>query len=163
MPFMEYELQNLDDFEGLQEAKELLISPKQRRIQAGIDPMLTSQGLNAEQRRQRNKRRCERMEERRKGVKATVEKMRQMSAEGYEPRQIAMSMIKPQMGKKVTTKRKKLSAAEKAKQKLQQTLVRRKNARAKAEAKAKAKAKEAEGVEVTELDGASEPEERWED
>ena len=36
-------------------------------------------------------------------------------------------------------------------------------ARAKAKAEAKAKAKEAEGVEVTELDGASEPEERWED
>ena len=163
MQFIEYEVQGMPTFEGLEEAKKLLASPKQRRIDAGIDPHLTRQGLSNEQRRQRNKRRWERIEERKKGVKGAVEKMRQMSAEGYEPRQIAMSMIKPQMGKKVTTKRKKLSAAEKAKQKLQQSLVRRKNARAKAEAKAKAKAKEAEGVEVTELDGAAEPEERWED
>ena len=163
MQFIEYEVQGMPDFEGFEEAKKLLTSPKQQRINAGIDPHLTRQGLTNEQRRQRNKRRCERIEERKIGVKGAVEKMRQMSAEGYDPRQISLSMIKPQMGKKVTTKRKKLSACEKSKQRLQQSLARRKKARAKAKAEAKAKAKEAEGVEVTELDGASEPEERWED
>ena len=57
------------DFEGLEEAKKLLISPKQRRIEAGLDVMLSSQGLNVEQRRERNKRRSERMDETKKGVK----------------------------------------------------------------------------------------------
>ena len=54
MPFMEYEVSGLLDFEGLEEAKELLISPKKRRIEAGVDVMLSSQGLSTEQRRLKN-------------------------------------------------------------------------------------------------------------
>ena len=176
MPFMEYEVSGLLDFEGLEEAKELLISPKQRRIEAGLDPMLTSQGLSVEQRRQRNKRRCERMEVRRKGVKASVEKMRQMSEQGYDARQIGLSLIKPLMGKKVTTKRRKQSAAEKAKQKLTVALVRRKanakKAREKAKAKAQARAEAKANVspedsmeleEAAELEDVAEAQEKWKD
>ena len=42
LPWMEYEVQGMLDFEGLEEAKELLITPKKRRLEAGIDLMLTS-------------------------------------------------------------------------------------------------------------------------
>ena len=141
MPFMEYEVSGLLDFEGLEEAKELLISPKQQRIKAGIDPMLTRQGLTPEERRLKNKRRIQRLEEKKKCVTETLEKMRQLQAEGYDARQIAMRLITPHMGKKVSTQRRKLSIQEKAKNRVSQGLVRRKAAKAKAEAKAKAKAK----------------------
>ena len=76
MPFMEYEVSGLLDFEGLEEAKALLISPKKRRIAAGLDVMLTSQGLSHEQKRRRGQRRIERMNAQRKGVKDTLVKMR---------------------------------------------------------------------------------------
>ena len=57
MPFMEYEVSGMLDFEGLEEAKELLISPKKMRLAAGVTVMLSSQGPSIEQRRQKNKRR----------------------------------------------------------------------------------------------------------
>ena len=56
MPFMEYELNNIPDFEGLEEAKELMISPKTKRLQAGLDVHLSSQGPSGAQRRARKKR-----------------------------------------------------------------------------------------------------------
>ena len=74
LPCMEYEVAGQLDFEGLEEAKELLISPQQRRIEAGIDVMLTSQGLSTAQRRVRNKRGIDRMAEQRQCVKGTVER-----------------------------------------------------------------------------------------
>ena len=76
LPFVEYEMSGLLDFEGLEEAKALLVSPKKRRIEAGLDVMLTSQGLSDEQKRRRGQRRIERMNAQRKGVKDTLEKMR---------------------------------------------------------------------------------------
>ena len=41
LPWLEYEIQGALDFEGLEEANNLLISPKKKRLEAGIDPMLT--------------------------------------------------------------------------------------------------------------------------
>ena len=82
LPFMEYEVSGLLDFEGLEEAKKLLISPKKRRLEAGLDPMLSKQGPSVEQRRKKNKRRIERISEMRDGVKGSVIKMREMAAEG---------------------------------------------------------------------------------
>ena len=76
LPFIEYEMSGLLDFEGLEEAKALLVSPKKRRIEAGLDVMLTSQGLSNEQKRRRGQRRIERMNAQRKGVKDTLVKMR---------------------------------------------------------------------------------------
>ena len=76
LPFMEYEVSGLLDVEGLEEAKELLVSPKKRRIEAGLDVMLTSQGLSNEQKIRRGQRRIERMNAQRKGVKDTLVKMR---------------------------------------------------------------------------------------
>ena len=70
------------DFEGLEEAKEHLTTPKKRRLEAGIDLMLTSQGPTAEKRKERNKRRIQRMNERKAGVKETIGKMRDLEAEG---------------------------------------------------------------------------------
>ena len=76
LPFMEYEMSGLLDFECLEEAKALLVSPKKRRIEAGLDVMLTSQGLSHEQKRRRGQRRIERMNAQRKGVKDALVKMR---------------------------------------------------------------------------------------
>ena len=53
--FMEYEVNGLLDFEGLELAKKLLVSPKKRRLEAGLDPMLSKQGPSVEQRRQKRK------------------------------------------------------------------------------------------------------------
>ena len=75
--------------------------------------------------------------------------MRHMAEAGYDSRQIAMSLIVPQMGKQVRAHQRKLSAAQKAKHKLRSAFLRKKAA-----AKAKAKAK---------LEEAAEPEECWED
>ena len=61
LPFMEYEVNNLPDFEGLEEAKDLLISPKRRRLEAGVDVNLTTQRMSNEQKRRKNRRRIERL------------------------------------------------------------------------------------------------------
>ena len=50
------------------------------------------------------------MDEKKKGVKESLEKMREMAKQGYDPRQIGLSLIKPQMGRKVFAKQMKLSA-----------------------------------------------------
>ena len=78
LPWMEWEVQGMLDFEGLEEAKELLISPKKRRLEAGIDVMLTSQGLSAEKRKQRNLRRIQRLKESKEGVQESIQEMRAM-------------------------------------------------------------------------------------
>ena len=86
-------MSGLLDFEGLEEAKKLLATPKKRRRAVGVGPMLSNQGPSIEQMRQKNKRRIERMDEMRNGVKDSVKKMREMAEEGYEPRQIGMKLI----------------------------------------------------------------------
>ena len=142
MPFMEYEVSGTLDFEGLEEAKELLASPKKRRIEAGVDPMLSRQGLLPEERRKTKQRRIQNMDEKNSSVKESVKQMRLMADEGYNTRQIGMKLIVPQMGKKVSGKRRRLTPKQKANQKLRSAVVKRKAAaKAKAEAKAKAKAK----------------------
>ena len=92
------------DFEGLEEARELLISPKQRRRDAGLDVMLTPQGPAIEKRRERNKRRIEWLQERKAGVKDSLEKFRALENEGYDARQIALQAIVPRTGRKVSAK-----------------------------------------------------------
>ena len=144
LPFIEYEVSGLLDFEGLEEAKKLLISPKKRRLEAGLDPMLSKQGPSVEQRRKKNKRRIERISEMRDGVNGSVINMREMAAEGYDPRQIGLRMIIPRVGRKLSAKKRKLSAQEKAKQHLRMTMLRRMKAQAKAKAKAKGGAKDAD-------------------
>ena len=153
---MEYEVSGTLDFEGLEEAKKLLISPKQRRIEAGVDVMLTSQGLTPEQKRVKNCRRIQRMAEKKKGVKDTLEKMRKMNAEGYDNRQIGMSLIVPQMGKKVSAQKRKLSVKEKAKLRLKSNFLRRKT-----KAQAKAMGLPSKSVELPELEKVPDPEEQW--
>ena len=76
-----------------------------------------------------------------------------------------MRLIVPQMGNKVSARRRRLSAAEKAKHKLRSAFLRRKaKAKAKAQGKAKAKAKaQASPENSVELEEVAEPEEQWED
>ena len=151
LPFMEYEVSGLLDFEGLEEeAKKLLTSPKKRRLEAGLDPMLSKQGPSVEQRRKKNKRRVERISEMRDGVKGSVIKMREMAEEGYEPRHIGMKLIIPRAGRKMSAKKRKLSASEEANHNLLQAMMRTKAAQAKAKAKAKASP-----------ENSVEPEDRW--
>ena len=78
--------------------------------------------------------------------------LRQLADQGYETRQIGLSMIAPHMGKKVSAQKTKLNAAEKAKQKLRSVFLRRKAAQAKAKAKGKAE-------EQAELEAVAEPQE----
>ena len=102
IPCMEYELYSQEwGFEGLEEAQKLLISPKQKRLQAGIDVMLSRQGLGPEQRRLKNKRRLERMSESKAGVTDSLKKFRQMTDEGYTARQISLKLIIPRTGRNV--------------------------------------------------------------
>ena len=143
LPFMEYEVSGLLDFEGLEEAKKLLISPKKRRLEAGLDPMLSKQGPSVEQRRKKNKRRIERISEMNDGVKGSLITMREMAAEGYDARQIGLRMIIPRVGRKLSAKKRKLSASEKAKQNLLKAMMRKK-----AKAKAKAKASPENSAEI---------------
>ena len=143
LPWMEYEVQGLLDFEGLEEAKKLLISPKKRRLEAGLDPMLSKQGPSVEQRRKKNKRRIERISEMNDGVKGSLITMREMAAEGDDARQIGLRMIIPRAGRKLSAKKRKLSASEKAKQNLLKAMMRKK-----AKAKAKAKASPENSAEI---------------
>ena len=75
--------------------------------------------------------------------------MRAMAEEGYDSRQIALSLITPQMGKKVSEKQTKLSANDKAKQTMSKALLMKKaQAKAKAQAKDKTKAEAQDSPEV---------------
>ena len=47
-----------------------------------------------------------------RGVKASLEKMRQMSVQGYDTRQIGLSLIKPCMGRRMRSKKIKMSLQE---------------------------------------------------
>ena len=100
-----------------------------------------------------------------KGVRAGMDKMRAMAAEGYDTRQIGLKLIVPQMGKKVSANQTKLSAAEKAKQKLSKALMMRKaQAKAKAQGKAKAKAKaKASPENSVDVDEVAEPQYQCQD
>ena len=91
--------------------------------------------------------------------------LRQMEAEGYDARQIGMSLILPQMGKKMRGKQRKLSVSEKVKQQVRSAfLMRKAKAKAKGQGKAKAKAQAKVSPEDSvELEEAAEPEEQWED
>ena len=71
---MEYEVNNMPDFEGLEEAKTLLFCPKRRRLEVGVDVMLTAQGLSTEQKRRKNKRRIERLSASKVGTKEKLKK-----------------------------------------------------------------------------------------
>ena len=89
-----------------------------------------------------------------------------MSSEGYDPKQISLTTILPQMGKKVKVQNRKMSVAEKAKKKLRTTFLRSKaKANAKAKAKAEKKPKQEEDVveDAEQLEEVAEPEEKWED
>ena len=87
------------------------------------------------------------MDERKVGLKDNLKKMKEMAEEGDEARQNSLTLIIPRTGK--SAKKSKLSAPEKAKQKLRISFLRRK-----AQAKAKAKASPENSVE---------PEDRWDD
>ena len=86
-----------------------------------------------------------------------------MADEGYDSRQIGLSLIKPHMGKRGSAKKSKLSAADKAKQKVRtdyqsrKALVKGKAQQAKAKAKAKVSGEDIAGPE-----DAGE-EEKWKD
>ena len=82
--------------------------------------------------------RIERMDELRNGVNDSLKKMREMAEEGYEPRQIGMKLIIPRAGRKMSAKKRKLSASEKANHNVLKAMMRNKAAQAKAKAKAKA-------------------------
>ena len=139
MPYMDYEVHGILDFEGLEEAKELLTSLKKRRREAGIDEMLTAQGPTPDKRRERNNRRILRLKDRSAGAKETLVKMRALEAEGYDARQIGLQVIVPHVGRKMSAKAlsRKMAASEKTRNGLRFSLSKRK---AKAKAKAKAEA-----------------------
>ena len=143
LPSIEYEVSGLLDFEGLEEAKKLLMSPKKRRLEAGLDPMLSKQGPSVEQRRKKNKRRIERISEMNDGVKGSLITMRERAAESYGARHIGLRMIIPRVGRKLSAKKRKLSASEKAKQTFLKAMMRKK-----AKAKAKAKASPENSAEI---------------
>ena len=141
---LDTEVHGVLDFEGLGEAKELLKTPKRRRLEAGLDVMLTAQGPTPEKRKERAARRIERLSERREGVKAGILKMRALEAEGYDARQIALQVIAPHVGRRVSAKAlsKKMSVSEKTRRRLKFSLAKRKSkAKAKAEATSKTEAK----------------------
>ena len=101
-------------------------------------------------------------------MKASVEKMRQMSDQGYDTRQIGLSLIKPCMGRRMRSKKIKMSLQEKAKQEVRKKHLRKKAAEAKAKAKAKAKAlAKGEAKETPEdsgeLEEVGEPADQWKD
>ena len=151
MPWMEYEVQGKLDFQGLEEARDLLRGPQARRLEAGIDKMLTSQGPSLEKRKARNLRRIERMKQSAVQVEQSLNEMRAMEEEGYEASQIGLKLIVPHQGKKVSLRslsRRRLTMKQKTQQKMKQKVSKQLEA-----AKAKAQKKNA--------DEAAEAEETW--
>ena len=99
---------------------------RKRRLEAGVDVMLTAKGLSTEQKRRKNKRMIERLSESMVGLTEMLKKMRDMAKEGYEARQISLKLSLHRTGKKVSAKKSTLSAPEQAKQKLRISFLRRK-------------------------------------
>ena len=95
-PWLSYEVQGMLDSEALQEAKELMVSPKKRRLEAGIDPLLTQQGPTEQTRKKRRKRYAVNAAEREEKVQNNIEKMRGLEKEGYDVRQVQLQTVVPQ-------------------------------------------------------------------
>ena len=133
-PWFEQEVLGFEGLEGLDEMKELLKTPAQKRAERGIDKFLTSQKQNVEKIQQRKRARQLRSHLRQPLRQESMSEMRRLKDQGYSVDSISSQVIRPQVGK---NKKNKLKASMSSKMKQQ----------------AKAKAKEKSGMQgSTELD-----------
>ena len=95
-PWLSYEVQGMLDSEALQQAKELMTGPRKRRLEAGIDPLLTQQGPTEQMRKKRRKRYAMNAAEKDQKVQDNIATMRALKQEGYDVRQVQLQTIVPQ-------------------------------------------------------------------
>ena len=100
-PWLEYEVHGLLDFEGVGEAKELLVSAKKRRLEAGVDPMLTRQGPTERERKVRRQRVAQNMAEKEEKVQKNIDDMRALTQKGYSVRQAQLQLCVPKVAQKL--------------------------------------------------------------
>ena len=132
-PWFEMEVQNFEGLEGLDEYKELLKTPAQRRKELGIDQYLTSQKQNTDKQMRKKRSRQLIKQSRAPLRKEALESIRALKKEGHSLETISAQLIHPKVGKSAAVKKKSLRDA--MAQKLQKN-----KAQAKAKPKAKAKA-----------------------
>ena len=132
-PWFEMEVQNFEGLEGLDEYKELLKTPAQRRKELGIDQYLTSQKQNTDKQMRKKRSRQLIKQSRAPLRKEALESIRALKEQGHSLETISAQLIHPSVGKSGAVKKKSLRDA--MAQKLQKN-----KAQAKAKPKAKAKA-----------------------
>ena len=137
-PWIELEMNQIEleahgkGFEAgsLAECKELLKTPKQRRLERGLDVHLTSQMKTSHQKQQeRNKRKVARMSLRRHARTSAKQVIQTMTKDGYSKDQMFAAIVRPVFGKK--GKHGKQASAEKTKQRLVSRLLKKSEAKAK--------------------------------
>ena len=98
-PWFEQEVLNFEGLEGLDEMRELLKTPAQRRIELGIDQHLTSQKQNLEKVQQKKRTRQLRKQLRQPLRAEVLKKMRSLKDQGYSVDDISAHIIRPSVGK----------------------------------------------------------------
>ena len=100
------EVEDFNGLEGLDEYRELLKTPKQLRIERGIDPNLISQKRDLERERGRKRKQQLQQMARQPLRKQAAEELRKMKDQGYSLEQISAKLIVPQCGKGRKAKKK---------------------------------------------------------
>ena len=139
------EINDIEGIEGLEEAKQLLRTPAQRRQELGLDKYLTSQKPDAARQKKRQQGRKDRAAVRAESRKGALTAVRELRSQGYSAAQACQMTVVPKVGSK-KVKKSKLLKVEIKKQRVMQALAKkREKARAKADAEAKA-AEDAEAL-----------------
>ena len=121
-PWLEMEVSCLE-MEGLEEAKELLKTPRQRRQELGLDVHLTAQGDSiAAKTRKRNRTNAVRSMARQMSGEVVRVAMQQMYKDGFTPSQAAAKHINPRVGKKKGGKQVKKTMRDKVSEKIVKTM-----------------------------------------
>jgi hypothetical protein len=105
-PWFALELQNFKGLDGIEDCKQLLKTPKQKRIERGLDPHLTTQRKDKEK-AMRKKRTNELKRIARVGLRReSISELAKYKAEGYTVDQIAAEVIQIHVGKGKAKKKK---------------------------------------------------------
>ena len=89
-----------EEVSGIKELSELLKTPKQRRIEQGIDVHLTSQVRGSAEKAAKKRQRCQTRRALRYSMRAVKQDATsKMREEGYSVQQISSKLIQPTIGK----------------------------------------------------------------
>jgi len=105
-PWFEMSVSTFRNIKGLEECADLLRTPAQQRLAAGLDPKLTTQKANTEKAASRKRKRDQRTELRKPLRAEAMKQMRDLRQQGHSIAQVSAALICPELGKGKKAKKK---------------------------------------------------------